>query len=305
MHLGEIAHGMPPDDMSEVLRTADVFLNVSGSCLLPEALSDGCVRVFVDTDPGYNQIVFQERPDWEINLDESVARVASHHRHFSYGENIGADDCLVPDAGYRWEPTRMPVVMDLWRGDEEPPADGAWTTVMSWSTFRGPVVLDGVQYGGKGQEFEKLLDLPARTDVSLRVALGGHAPIDRLRAAGWGVVDANEATRTPRQYRDLLRRSRGEVSTAKNVYVALRTGWFSTRTACYLAAGRPAVVQDTGFSAHLPVGDGVVPFDDADGARAGIEAVEANYRHHSMAALELAREEFAADRVLGRVLGAL
>jgi len=174
---------------------------------------------------------------------------------------------------------------------------------MSWNTFIGPLIHDGMTYHGKGPEVEKLIDLPGRTRERLLAAVGGRdAPLDRLRAFGWEIIDGPASTRTASAYRDLIGNSRGEVSVAKHVYVAMRTGWFSCRSACYLAAGRPVVVQDTGFSAHLPVGAGLLPFSSAEEASVQLEEASTNYTAHASAARELAVECFSSDRVLSHLL---
>jgi hypothetical protein len=303
LHLHEQSHGMSRSAFRDVARTADLFLNVSGACMIPDGLSPRCVKVFLDTDPGYNQIMLSERFSWSENVERWCSGVADHDRFFTYGENIRQSDCLVPLVGLDWRTTRMPVVVDLWKLPEPPSlsSGGRWTTVMSWNEFPGPLVFRGVEYRSKGAEFEKLIDLPSRIDLPLRVAVGGaQAPLERLRSHGWEVVDGPQATRTPEDYRTFIARSRGEVSPAKHVYVALRTGWFSCRSACYLAAGRPVVVQDTGFSAHLPVGDGILPFDSAEAAEEACRRVEADPVHHARSAREVATTCFEASGVLQR-----
>jgi hypothetical protein len=197
----------------------------------------------------------------------------------------------------------MPVLLDEWAHLAPAPEGGPWTTVMTWNTFDGPLVHEGSAYYGKGREMENLIDLPRRTAERLLAAVGGTAaPCDRLRGHGWEVVDGPTATRTAGGYRDLIGSSRGEVSAAKHVYVAMRTGWFSCRSACYLAAGRPVIVQDTGFSSHLPVGAGLLPFSSAEEAAARLDEAAGSYRAHAGAARELAHECFGSDAVLGLLL---
>jgi hypothetical protein len=287
-----------------VARTADVFLNVSGACFVPDDLAPGCRKVFVDTDPGYNQIVLSERPAWSEFVDRWARMVRQHDLHFSFGERIGAPDCGVPTVGLEWLPTRMPIVLDLW--PERPPAapdTGAWSTVMTWNAFKGPLVHGGKEYGSKGAEFPKILGLPAASKCRFVVAMGGvSAPRNEVAAAGWEVIDAPTVTLTPASYRDFVSRSRGEISVAKNVYVALRSGWFSERTCCYLASGRPAVVQDTGFSALLPTGEGLLAFATPEEALAGVEAVERDYPRHARAAAAVARDCFDSTVVLSSLL---
>ena len=173
---------------------------------------------------------------------------------------------------------------------------------MSWKTDVTLPNLDGVTYGGKDVEFMKFIDLPAHTASRCEVALSGAAPRDELQRRGWQLVDAYEKSCTLDAYRDYLRGSRAEWSIAKNAYVASRSGWFSTRSAAYLALGKPVVVQDTGFRAHYPTGEGLFAFNSIDEAAAAIDSIESDYRHHCDAARALAEQEFAAEKVLRRLL---
>lgn len=301
-HLHSESFGMEEARFNEVAASADIFLNVSGCSAIPGRLGPACLKVFVDTDPGYNQIVLSERPEWSENVDRWAASVDAHDRHLTYAENIHGVDCLVPRLHYNWTPTRMPVVLDLWKL-APPPANAPWTTVMTWNPFRGQLSYGDREYAAKGPEFDRIMSLPARVGVPLLVASGGRGvPLDQLSAAGWSAADGPAATRSPGDYQDFIQRSRGELSPAKQVYVALRTGWFSCRTACYLAAGRPAVVQDTGFSKVYRCGDGVVPFQSVEEAAIAIERVEADYQRHSEASRAFAETEFGATRVLGNLL---
>ncbi|HWH00754.1 MAG TPA: hypothetical protein VNV66_15895 [Pilimelia sp.] len=288
VHLGGEHHGMGAAEFRRVVRSADVFLNVSGGSALPEELPPGAARVFVDTDPGYNQVVLRQRLAWS---DESGPwAIGGHNAFFSYGENLGAADCRVPADGFAWRTTRMPVVTALWR--DVPPAlpRAPWSTVTTWNEFGHRIVLDGVEYRSKDAEFERLIDLPRQVPVAVRVALGGvDAPARRLADRGWQVVDAPATTISPASYRDFIASSRGELSPAKEVYTALRTGWFSTRSACYLAAGRPVVVQQTGLPAELPLGAGALVFSCPEEAAAAVRAVEADYGRHARATRVLAR----------------
>ena len=305
-HLRESSHGMSHAGFVEFAKTADVFINVGGANFVPDELSASCTKVFVDTDPGYNQIVLQERFEWVENVDRWSELVASHDHHFTYAMNIDGEDCRVPKLGYAWQASRPPVVQRLWAdlAHRSPPAAAPFTTIMTWNPFKGPVVMAGREYGAKASEFEKIIDLPRDCGRVCEVAVGGaNEPLLlRLREHGWQVVDGPEQTRTPARYRELIARSIAELSCAKEVYVALRTGWFSERTICYLAAGRPAIVQDTGFRRMLPCGEGLFAFEHKDEARAAMEAVRSDFDRHSAAAQEVVADQFSAQRVLQRLL---
>ena len=278
-------------------------MSAAGASFL-DALAPSCLKVFLDSDPGYNQIILSERPAWSENVDRWCAGVRAHDRHFTYAENFGAPDCLMPDAGIAWRKTRMPIVPELWPPRPEALAsDAPWSTVMTWNVFKGKLEYRGVEYRGKAEEFAKVAELPRRVKRGFRVAVGGtEAPLVELAAQGWEAEDGPAATLTPQDYQDYIAGSRGEVSVAKNVYVALRTGWFSTRSACYLAAARPVVVQDTGFSAVLPTGRGLHAFTTADEAAAAIEAIEADYEREMQAARDVALAHFDARDVLSRLI---
>ncbi len=304
LHLHESSCGMSRAAFADFARGADLFVNVSGGSFFPDALSPRCLKVFLDTDPGYNQIILSERPSWSENVDRWCAGVRAHDRHFTYAENLGSPDCTTPTAGIAWRKTRMPVVPELWPArpaDARP--ESPWSTVMTWNVFKGKLEYRGVEYRGKADEFSKIAGLPRRLGQQFRVAVGGtEAPLAELAAQGWAAEDGPGATLTPADYQDYLAASHGEVSVAKQVYVALRTGWFSTRSACYLAAGRPAVVQDTGFSNLLPTGRGLHAFATEDEAAAAIEAVEADYPAEMKAARDIALAHFDARQVLPRLI---
>jgi hypothetical protein len=305
LHLHEESFGMERAAFDEVARTAEVFLNVSGACMFPEHLSPGCVKIFLDTDPGYNQIMLSERFAWSENVERWCDAVAAHDQHFTYAENIHGPDCLIPKLDFRWKTTRMPVVLPLWQplARTPSPAGTPWTTVMTWNAFKGRLLYQGAEYTSKGTEFEKLLALPQHITAPLAVAVGGvRAPLTRLAESGWRVLDGPSVSLTPSQYQDFIAGSRGELSPAKQVYVAMRSGWFSCRSACYLAAGRPVVVQDTGFATALPVGEGILPFSTLETAVSAIEEVEGDYARHASAAVRIAGDYFDSDKVLAALI---
>lgn len=306
-HLHDRHFGMSAAEFDEVARSADVFLNVSGASFIPESLNPRAVKVFMDTDPGYNQMVMATRPAWSENVDRWVAQVRGHDRHLTYAENIWNDDCLLPRLDIDWRPTRCVVTADPWqRAPIPPPVGGAFTTVMSWAYFRGPLVYNGVEYGGKAPEFERFYDLPRRTRHPMTVAVAGtYQPAETIKANGWRMADAKAASLTPKAYLDFIADSFGEWSIAKNCFVAPQTGWFSCRTACYLMAGRPAVVQDTGWGRRLPSGEGLIAFSTMDEALAGLDAVASDPLRHARAAREVAREYLAPDRVLPPMIEAI
>jgi len=310
--LHEQSFGMTREAFDEVARTADIFLNVSGACFFPDHLNPKCIKVFMDTDPGYNQIVMSEMPAWSEHVDRWCKQVRDHDRHLTYAENIHAPDCLIPRVDVDWRPTRCVVTLKPWsQFKDQPPASigtspPAYTTVMSWSYFKGKLSYRGVEYDAKASEYAKFHDLPRRVNVPLTLAVGGwHQPIEQIKEDGWNLVNARELTTTADNYLQFIGDSAGEWSIAKNVYVATRSGWFSCRTACYLAAGRPAVVQDTGWSRYVPSGDGLIAFATMDEAIDGLKNVQADWQRHSHAAYAIAREYLAPDKVLPPMIEAI
>lgn len=286
--------GPAADRIVAFCRDADLLLNLSGV----NPLRPWCERIghraLVDTDPVFTQL---------RHLQDGAAReqAARHTAFFSFGERIGQGDAGVPDDGFPWRPTRQPVVLDAWPVTPGP-RRGAWTTVMQWDSYPAREHR-GRRYGMKGEAFLPFLDLPGRTAEHFELALGSaSAPRELLRSHGWEVRDPREPTRDPWTYQAYLRASKGEWSVAKHGYVTARSGWFSERTAAYLAAGRPAVVQDTGFSELLPTGAGLLAFRTPGEALAGVEEVDRRYAFHARAAREVAEECFDARRVLPPLL---
>lgn len=300
--------GMSRERFDEVARTADIYLNVSGACFIPENLSARCRKVFLDTDPGYNQIVMKSRPSWSENVDRWVETVRGHDVHLTYAENIWSSDCRVPRVELDWRPTRCVVTLPHWadiRADP-PKTDAKLTTVMSWRYFPGPVELDGYHYDAKGREFEKFRTLPKESPLPLEMAISGEKyDPEAIRRDGWSFINALGVSLKPEQYRNYIRDSLGEWSVAKNVYTETRSGWFSCRTACYLAAGRPAVVQDTGWSKFLPSGAGVFAFDTMEQCLEALARLAEDPRKQQLAAYEVAREYLAPDRVLSPMIDAI
>ena len=292
---GGTYHGISQPDMVTLCQTADVLLGLWTVTWLEE-FAQCRRRIFIDPDPGFTQ--FGMAPDVRASL--AFASPMDFHEHYSYGSRIGQPDCPIPTHGLDWKPARPPVALDLLPVHYAPDA-ACFTTVMAWAP-RKPIVYNGVEYGLKDVEFERIKQLPSRVDVCLEIALGGKAPYDEITAAGWRIADAATVTATPWTYRDYIAQSRGEFSVAVNLEVKTRSGWFSDRTAAYLATGKPVVVQDTGFSEDLPCGEGLFAFSTIDEAAAAIHEIERDYRRHCLAARRVAEEYLDARRVIGRIL---
>jgi hypothetical protein len=306
--LHDKSFGMTRQAFDEVARTADIFLNVSGACFIPDGLNPKCLKVFMDTDPGYNQFVLSERYAWSENVDRWCKLVADHDRHLTYAENIQGSDCLIPRMNFDWRPTRCVVTLPQWSQVRQtpPPADAPFTTVMTLGYFKGKVTYRGRQYDSKVPEFEKFLALPSRTNVPLKLGISGDKyDLKLARDQGWRLIDAAKVTVTTEGYMEFLANSAGEWSIAKNVYVDTHSGWFSCRTACYLAAGRPAVVQETGWSRFVPAGAGLCAFSTMDEAVVGLEAIAADPLKHREAAYALAADYLSPEKVLPPMIEAI
>jgi hypothetical protein len=258
-------------------------------------------RVFIDVDPGYTQACLAEG-------DPAMLETVERCEHlFTIAQRIGASDCRVPSAGRDWTRTLAPVWLGGW--PMAPTDAGApFTTVMQWRSYGeghryAALDADDPNYAQKDVAFGDFLDLPRHTGQSLRLALtGGSAR--QLRAHGWKVVSGWRATRTTTRYRRFIRASRAELCVPKRGYVASRAGWFSDRSACYLASGKPVLMQDTGLADWLPPGEGVLTFGNLAEAVRGIETINRDYAQHSRAARLLAEARFSTERVLPRFLEA-
>jgi hypothetical protein len=281
--------------LQELYARADVVFNICGGHeVRPDHAGIGAL-VYVQTDPVELQVGL-------ANGDDDVApELDAHDFHFTYGENLGAADCLVPLGRYRWRHTRPPVVLDWWMS-ENGPSRRVLTTIANWHHEGKDVLWEGHRWHwSKDREFRRFQSLPSRSALPLELALGSIDDNEReeLRRDGWTVTDSIV---DPEEYRGYIVDSAGEFTVAKEQYVAPRSGWFSDRSACYLAAGRPVVTQDTGFGKFVPTGEGLFAYSTTEEAVAAIEAIAADYERHSAAAREIAREYFDAQRLLQRML---
>jgi hypothetical protein len=288
--------GMSAERTADVLREADVFVNVSLTTPMRAEYLQIPHRLAVDTDPVFTQVRIAQG-------DGLLAGVAeSHTRLFTFGRPP------LPGQQHAWVPTRQPVVSRFWPVAPPTGHDPPFTTIMSWQAYP-PVVHDGIEYAAKDKTSLDVLDLPALTDARLSIALGGgdnHWEARRLFGEhGWEITDPMEANGTSARFRRFLAGSAGEIGIAKHGYVAARSGWFSERTCCYLASGRPAVVSDTGWSEWLPTGEGVFGYTTAAEAARAIEAIRADPERHGRAARKFVEEHFAAAEVCDALLAAL
>jgi hypothetical protein len=287
-------HGMSQRRARDVFAAADVYFDYGAHGLWREEAASAGTRVFIDGEPGYRQMKM-------TMCQADAADINQYDHYFTVGRNIGTPGNGIPTARRRWKHTWSPVVIDLFRDVPPPAPDAPFTTIMNWQSHK-PLECAGTTYGQKDAEFPKFIALPGRVDVPMEVAVSGSVPADQLRRCGWQVTRAQAATITYDSFGQYIARSMGEFSVCKNVFVATDSGWFSDRSAAYLAAGRPVVMQETGFSRHLPCGAGLFAVNTLDEAVDAINAIRADYAHHAAAGRDIARAYLDASVVLPRLL---
>ncbi len=310
--------GMSRSKAEELLRDADAVLNIAGASRFVEENLEIGRLVYFGTDPVYHELAyFDGNPNTREIIDE-------HDDSVTYGENIGTDVSPIPALPNLRGRTRQPVLMDLWSGGNG--GHDRYTTVGNWKQDGRDVEFHGETYRwSKHHEFLKFIDLPLRLDVPIELATNladpstiKHGAEDVVRTVGmdgdagalliengWKLVAGSAFSQDPWPYRDYIRESRGEFTVARDLNVRLRSGWFSERSACYLAAGKPVITQDTGFGSVLPTGEGLFAFNTIDDILAAFDAVETDYGRHCNAARDLAQEYFNSDQVLPALLGDL
>lgn len=291
-------YGMTEGQILRLYNEADAFLNVTGAQEIREEHLACKRRIYVESDPFAAQVKVAKGDQGMI------AALAAHDTLFTFGENLGAPDCEVPIEKFHWLPTRQPVVLDLWNHSHHAPAS-TYTTITTWHNSGKDLQWRGdTWYWTKDREFEKFLDLPRRRpNQTFELAAGVEEPVQqRLREHGWRQIHSVEISKDLHRYRNYIQESRGEFTVARDQYVRPNTGWFSDRSACYLAAGRPVITQETGFSKFYPTGEGLFGFRTMDDILKAVDAIESDYEGHCRAARDIAVEYFAAEKVLGNLM---
>jgi hypothetical protein len=289
-------YGMTQEQILELYREADAFLNVTGAQEIREEHRACKRRIYVESDPFASQVKV-------ANGDEGMIKMLeAHDTLFSFGENLGAADCPIPIERFHWLPTRQPVALELWHSGTV--GGSAYTSITTWHNKGKDLQWRGdTWYWTKDREFEKFLDLPRRRPCQFELATGVGEDVQRLlRDHGWRQVDSVDISRDAERYRAYIQRSRAEFTVARDQYVRPNTGWFSDRSACYLAAGRPVITQETGFSKSIPSGKGLFGFKTMEDILRAVENIESDYEGNRQAALGIAREYFAADKVVGSLM---
>ena len=293
----ERCYGLPRERVDRLYREADALVNVCGASQLREEHLRCPIRIYVQTDPVHDQILVAEKNARSLDI------LGAHTHHFTYGENLGHPDCPVPLQVFDWRPTRPPVVLDLWKARVDSAAE-CFTTIGTWTNVSKDIRFGGTTYyWSKHVNFLRFADLPRLTLQPLELALGTVDPETSrlLREKGWRLADAFEKSRDTVAYQEHIYASRGEFTVAKDLVVRTCSGWFSDRSACYLAAGKPVVTQDTGFSKFVPTGRGLFAFTTAEEAAAAIEEINRDYADHCRAARDIAAGYFGSDQVLAEL----
>ncbi len=322
--------GLSRSKVHDVFEQADALVNLTGSTVLQEEHLRVPARLYVETDPVLPQIEVAKGNHYYMD------QLHAHTHHFTYGENIHSPDCRVPVGLFTYFPTRQPVILEWWStptllpvdakvsspvNEKVSPKAARFTTIASWRQSGKDVQWQGETYTwSKHQEFFKFIDLPAKSRRSLELALAvkgnwsddGNTwvpllqedaeALQLLKAHGWTLANALTLSKDILPYRDYILSSRGEFTVAKDQNVRLQSGWFSDRSACYLAAGRPVITQDTGFGKNLPTGTGLFAFTTMDDILEGFNAIDSDYARHARDAKDIAQEYFRAEEVLARLL---
>jgi hypothetical protein len=291
--------GLSYGELTHFAAEADLLLNISGMLRDERLLAPIPVRAFLDLDPGFNQVWQAGGEDMGMDL----------HTHWvSVGQLVGAEGSPIPSCGHDWITTLPPVALTHWPAASDAPARDAFTTVGHWRSY-GSIEHGGIHYGQRAHSLRELIELPRLSGAHFQLALGIHLDevddLAALRKNGWQLLDPYEVAGSPAAYAAFIRGSRAELSIAKSGYVASRSGWFSDRSAAYLASGRPVVAQETGFSEVLPTGEGLLAFSSTEEAAAAVAAVERDPARHASAARALAEEHLDARKVLPRLLDTL
>lgn len=283
-------YGKTKEETQEVCKNADLFINLSGgSWFWRDEYLKIPRKIFIDSDPAFTQAAIAKGESWYVEFFRSFDAL------FTFGCNLGADDCTIPATSFEWKTTWQPVICDEWKTENAPPPRDVFTTVMTWKNHS---FADAD--GNKDKQFAHFLDLPNKTNQPIELAVNGARKL--LHSHGWQTVDGMNVSKNLNLYRNYIQHSKAEFSVAKHLYVATKSGWFSDRSECYLAAARPVLVQKTGFEKYLPTGEGLLAFDNLEEALNGIEKINADYARHSLKAREIARAFFDGKIVLPQLL---
>jgi hypothetical protein len=292
---GRSLAGLQSEEVVRIVREAEAVITIAAPYRRDPYpfLEQIRPRILIDQDPAYTHL-------WAIGSDPAEI-FGEHEFYFTVGAKVGSPGCDLPTLGIRWRPIWNPVVLDWWT--TRPVTRDRFTTVADWRSY-GYLEFNGQVLGPKAEEFRKFIDLPGLAGDTLEIALQidlDDPDLADLRRHGWHIENPGVVS-SPDDYRAYVESSRGEFSCAKGGYVGTGCGWFSDRSVCYLAAGRPVILQATGFENLLPTGQGLFAVRTVEEAAEAVRAVRRDYAFHSTAARAIAQEHFDSDRLLRRLL---
>lgn len=303
--------GMTEKEINELCSTADIFINISCSTYPRDEYMKIPNRILIDSDPMFTQIQYMMEENGVADKNwRTKIMIENHNYLFSFGENIGNPDCKIPVSNHEWKSTRQPVCLELWK-NENNFNSRAFTTIMNWSG-RQKLNYNNEEWGQKDIEFEKFKNIPLHfSDLDFEVVV--NKPLnkesrfdpDSLEKLKWKILKPQDVVSDAESYKQFILKSGAEFSVAKETYVKSNSGWFSCRSACYLAAGRPVITEETGWSKYIPSGSGLLTFCSMSSAIDAIKEVKSNMKYHSKKAREIAFEYFDSSKVLSEMLGKL
>ena len=301
-------YGKSEKEYKEICKRAEVFLNVSCANVIREEYSQIPVRILLDTDPMFTQIQIESGQSFTSKTSSLYELSNWHTHHFTFGENINGKDCFIPKTPFKWQVTRQPVCIDYWGNCRKPADIAPMTTLMNWKAGK-PLSYNGQTWGQKDRTFPIIVGLPTHcNNENFEVAVNQTGAekdaegIVKLGENGWNVVSSENASGSHSIYQSFIFKSKAEISVAKETYVKAKTGWFSCRSACYLAAGRPVVTQDTGWSYYYPCGKGLFAFTNQEEAIEAINKISKDWDVQSKAAIEISHAYFDHNIVLKNIL---
>jgi hypothetical protein len=292
--------GLPLKKIRQLYRDADAILNICGTQEFNDDLLKSDRIIYVESDPGVEQIKIDQ------GVKSTIDYLSRHHALFTFGENVGTKKFPVPRHGFKWHTTRQPIVTDLWKTNRRPKRAAVFTSIANWSTSGlKDITWRGRKYlWSKSREFLRFVAAPKRAGETFELAtnIQDARAREKFERNGWRLVSPLQMSIDYWRYRDYIQQSKGEFTAAKDQYVRLNTGWFSDRSACYLAAGRPVITQETGFTKNYGGDAGLLAFRSLGEIADAVKKINSDYPKHSGAARQIAREIFEAEKVLKSLL---
>jgi hypothetical protein len=301
-------YGMSEAEFKNICDTADMFINVSSSVFMREEYAQIPVKILVDTDPMFTQFQYHEAMEKGGAAAEATrSYMKSHDLYFTFGLNIGHPDCRIPQFDFKWHTTKKPICIDYWNQHVAGKNLFGFTSIMNW-TERPDFMYENESWGQKNKEFKKFYELPARSGEKFEIIINRpkdeatKKSMEYLTQCGWHILSPDDLISDKENYQSFVQSSMAEFSITKETYIKSNSGWFSGRSAVYLASGKPVITQDTKWSRYIPSGNGVLAIHDLESAVEAVKEVSSNYKYHSNAAAEIAKEYFDSSKVLGDIL---